>query len=255
MINLENTTFIIPIYYDSNDRKENLEIIINWIKKNFKTNIYIKEVGKNPIFEYLKNNIEYYEFEYQENNIIHRTKILNDLTKKVNTPYISNYDADILLPINQYVNAIQKLNDGFDFVYPYTYFYRMERKNFIDEFKEKLNEDIFINYKSIINSGESYGGVLFFNKKSFIEAGMENENYISYGPEDWERPIRFEKLGFKLHRMEGNLYHINHWMGINSNTNNPYFHENNNEFEKVKNMSKEELQEYIKTWKWINDNI
>ena len=96
---------------------------------------------------------------------------------------------------------------------------------------------------------------MFFNKKSFISAGMENENYISYGPEDWERPIRFQTLGFKIERLDGNLYHINHWNGKNSSEDNPYYHHNNQEFEKIKKMNKQELQEYIKMWKWCDVNI
>ena len=255
MINLKNITFIIPIYYDSEDRKQNLEIIIKWIKYNFETNIYIKEVGNKSYFSYLKNDIDLYEFEFQDNDIIHRTKILNDLTKKTNTPFVCNYDADILLPINQYIESLHRLNSGIDFVYPYTYFYRIPRQNFIELFLNNFNEKTFIEYNKNYNTGESYGGVLFFNKNSFIKAGMENENYISYGPEDWERPIRFNNLGFNIERLDGNLYHIDHWIGDNSSTNNPHFFNNHKEFEKVKQMNKEELQEYIKTWEWCNVNI
>jgi hypothetical protein len=254
-IDLKNVTFIIPVFYDSEDRKQNLEIIIKWLKHNFDTNIFLKETGIENHFSYLSNEVEHYEFEFKENGIFHKTKILNDLNRKVKTPYVSSYDIDILLPINQYINSIQKLNDGFDFVYPYIYFYRIPRKPFIDLFNENFNENFFINYDQNYNTGESYGGVYFYNKESFILAGTENENYISYGPEDWERPIRFEKLGFRIYRMQGNLYHINHWTGINSGDHNPYFKHNNEEFEKIKNMSKDQLQEYIKTWGWNNANI
>ena len=131
----------------------------------------------------------------------------------------------------------------------------MPRQNFIKQFLNNFNETTFINYNENYNTGSSYGGVLFFNKKSFIAAGMENEHYISYGPEDWERPIRYSTLDFKIERLDGNLYHIDHWIGDNSSTNNPHFFNNNVEFEKVKQMNKEQLIEYIKTWEWCNVNI
>lgn len=255
MINLKDITFIIPVFYDSDDRKENLEIIIKWIRKHFNTNIYIKEIGKNNHFKYLEKDLDYYDFCFQDHDIMHRTKMLNDLTKIVSTKYVSCYDTDVLLPVNKYAMCLEKLNNGIDFIFPYTYFYRIIRDNFINVFKETLDENILINFNQSYNHGSSYGGAYFYNKQSFINAGMENENYISYGGEDWERPIRFSNLGFKVERLDGILYHIDHFKGLNSERNHPFFQQNELEFEKVKKMSKEELQTYIKTWEWCNVNI
>jgi hypothetical protein len=96
----------------------------------------------------------------------------------------------------------------------------------------------------------SVGGCVMWNKEAFIRGGMENENFISFGPEDCERHDRFKMLGFEIIRIPGNLFHMDHYKGPNSSNKNPYFRANHIEIEKIRSMTKSELLEYVNTWPW-----
>jgi len=245
--NLKNITFVIPFFFDHQDRLDNINTIIDFLLKNFNTNIIVKETGFRQYFT--RTDVDYI-FE-SKNEIIHRTKILNEMVRRSSTPYFCNYDCDVILPIDSYLLALNKLESGTDIVYPYTKFLRIDR-NECRSFIHSKNLNDLIDKKDINpNSNLSYGGCIFFNKDSFIQGGLENENFVSWGAEDQERYLRFSTLGYKVERLEGNLYHINHHMGINSGGTNPYFELNEKEFEKIKEMSKEQLVSYIKTWGWI----
>ena len=54
------------------------------------------------------------------------------------------------------------------------------------------------------------------NRAKFIEAGSENENFISWGPEDYEHVKRMEVLGLPVHYANGPLFHLWHPRGNNS---------------------------------------
>ena len=73
---------------------------------------------------------------------------------------------------------------------------------------------------------------------------MENENFVSYGYEDNERPVRFEKLGYKVGRVDDLIYHMEHTRTMNSWFTNPHINNNKNLYETLKDMTSEELKEY-----------
>jgi hypothetical protein len=95
------------------------------------------------------------------------------------------------------------------------------------------------------------GGSVFWNRQKFIEVGMENENFLSWGPEDQERVERCMKLGYKWARVQGPLYHLEHARLQNSGDGHRFAKQNDEEFEKVKRFSPDELRSYIKGWSWI----
>ena len=73
---------------------------------------------------------------------------------------------------------------------------------------------------------------------------MENENFKAYAPEDKERYYRFNMLGYSVGRIENYVYHLEHARGENSWFNNPHMGGNQNEWEKINGMSKEQLMQY-----------
>ena len=94
-------------------------------------------------------------------------------------------------------------------------------------------------------------GAFFFSKERYGSIGWENENFVSWGHEDWERIVRVQKMGYKMERTEGVLYHLTHSRTSNSSDKNPFYQFNGQEFQKVNSMSKEDLNKYIGTWGWI----
>lgn len=256
-IDLSDVTFTIPVSCDHPDRLENLEICINYLTKYFNTNIIVMEQGGDK-FEYLASNkVKYVKF---ESKVFHRTKMLNEMAKLSHTNIIVNQDCDVIIPPMQILKAVKHIRSGIDVVSPFDgRFWGIDRKEYFKKFEKCLDTGILKNYRPkgnfLGNKFDCVGGCIFFDKASFFKGGMENENFISWGAEDVERFIRFKKLDFKLIRLTGVLYHIDHYVGINSGESNPYFQSNEVEVTKIKRMSKQELTNYINKWTWTTRSL
>jgi len=82
MIDFKDVTFIIPVRFDSEDRKRNFRITIAFLEKHFDTNIIVMESDKTSNEEFVKSISEKltYVFEKNDSHLFHRTKMLNDMT-------------------------------------------------------------------------------------------------------------------------------------------------------------------------------
>jgi hypothetical protein len=249
MIDFKDVTFIIPINFDSQDRKDNFKVTINYLLRNFDTNIIVMESDSNSNEEFVKSvseKISYY-FDKNDSGVFHRTKLLNRMTRLSTTNIVVNYDIDVIFKPEQYVESRYKILNESDFCFPYDgnfYDIRKEFFNLVDT--DNLNL-INLSQCTLFNAN-SVGGALFFNKEKYSEIGLENENFISWGHEDWERVVRIQKMGYRLSRVSGVLYHLTHYRSENSSGQNPYYNKNEQEFHKVNSMNPEQLKEYIKTW-------
>ena len=106
---LKDCTFIIPIRIESTDRLRNVITILCYLNSNFDTNIIVKEVDKESIFDKsgLSQVKEYcgdissinYIFEQSDDPIFLREKILNEMLVLTNTKVIVNYDCDVVFPL------------------------------------------------------------------------------------------------------------------------------------------------------------
>lgn len=248
-ISLKDVTFTIPVRIDSADRLYNINYTVEYLLRNFDTNIIVYENGPTPRYEN-RNQVKHI-FE-QNNDFFHRTRYLNTMARLATTPFIANYDCDVIFPLKQIQKAHLLLQNGeVDCVYPYDgYFVNIPQEITLTKAKnynvDSLNPDEYQNFGK-----SSMGGAVFWNKKVFIEGGMENEYFLSWGCEDWERFKRFTKLGYRIGRVKGPLYHINHARSQDSSEKNPHYHTNVHEFQKVDTMSTEQLKDYIKTWPWL----
>ena len=241
-INLNDATFTIPIRIDSEERLENLNFIVNYLNKYFTTNIMVQEHDAEQKVHGMDAE---YSFVQDGSILFYRTKILNDMCRRVKTPIIVNYDCDVVFPPDRYLDCAETLRTNqADGVYPYDgRFLDVDRK-YMPEF---MNGN-FNNIEGHILNPNSAGGCVFWDRAAYIEGGMENERFISWGPEDVERYERFIKLGYRIARLPGFLFHFHHRrIPINDNKN-PLKAHNDAEFKKVTGMSKEELQEYVRGW-------
>lgn len=260
-INLRDTTFIIPVSIESSDRLRNLHCSITYLTHHFDTNIIIAEQAKAPmIFMALEKletekNIEtlFYQVpSYQKSFTFHRTFLLNEMLSKVKTKVTVNYDVDVILPIESYVKAQEMCLNGFDLVYPYQdsldgqVMAEMDYKCFID-FLDNPSVDLL---KGSPWSAK-YGFCQFFNTESYKSGYMENENFVSYGPEDVERYERWIKLGYNVGRVDDKVYHIEHSRTENSSGANPMFRHNNELYEQLKNFTKEQTIEYYENQNYV----
>jgi hypothetical protein len=249
-VDLSDVTFTIPVFKDSEDRKQNLDLTVCLLQKNFITNIIIGEQGtdelKQPNCEYVKFDLPYF----------HRTKMLNDMARMSKTPFIANWDCDVFTPPMQILEAVHKLRQGQEMVFPYEWdFFRVSRKQRKNIFPYY---DIGVFFSEECRAGgmkdspqrPSLGGAVLWRKQKFFEIGGENEYFISFGPEDVERWDRARILGVNIERVKGKLFHIQHWCGPDSSVVNPYFKKNRELHHQIAKMTAEELRKEISTWPW-----
>ena len=222
MIDLKSCTFIIPVRIESEDRMRNVITVLCYLLENFDTKVILKEVDTESVFEkevlpqikdYLGdaiNNLTHV-FEKSDDPVFYRMKIINEMLHMADTPVIANYDGDVLFKPETYIKAVEMIDDGYDMVYPYG-FGEYQKQVFIDDdgVSEFLSNDFdfdILDKKSKMYDAQ-YGHVQFLNRKSYIDAGMENENFRGSSPEDKERYYRFEKLGYKVGRIDDQVYHL-----------------------------------------------
>jgi hypothetical protein len=252
-IDLSDVTFTIPVAYDHPDRKQNLELCVCMLQTYFETTIIIGEQGADK-FNYMKQYCVYMFFGYMR--YFHRTRMLNDMARYAKTEFVANWDADVIVPPLQLWKAVDLLRMGADMVYPYNgQFARMQRKPFFQYIEKQMDVGAvagltFPGMKP--DDAVSVGGAVMFNRESFFNGGAENENFVSFGPEDAERFHRFKALGYNVNRTAGPLYHINHYVGPNSANKHPHVNSNRAEWEKILSMSIKELRAYVKDWKWAH---
>lgn len=250
-IDLKDVTFTIPVSYDHPDRLRNLELTLSMLQKYFDTNFIVMEQGGGK-FEWTAETCDYYQFTRPQ---FHRTRMLNHMAKLAKTPFVVNFDADVILPPSQILEAVTLLRNGVDVAYPYSgRFTRMNRMRWYSRLKNCMDIGIVAGENFPIvrrHDASSTGGAIFFNRESFLQGGGENENLISFGPDDAERFERFTKLGFDVRKVPGAIYHCDHFCGPNSSNRHIYTDANKAEFAKIVAMSKDELSEYIKRWEWV----
>lgn len=258
MIELIDVTFIIPLRIESEDRKNNAIITLNYLCKYLETNILILESDKESkmqeIFKYIDKGKSNVRLLFNQNNdeIFHRTKFLNMMLSMVKTSVTVNYDIDILLPPEIYEIAYKKVKSGTDLVYPYFFGdsqYRVKPSG-IDKLLKDFDLSVLDSEDSFLWRSE-YGHCQFFNTKSYINGGMENENFVSYAPEDQERGYRFKKFGYKLFWNKNFVYHLEHSRGINSCGHNPMCDIGWQLFGDIKKLSDHELKNYYQNQEYL----
>jgi hypothetical protein len=242
-------TFIIQYIYDHPDRYENLQHTLKYLKETCPlSNIIVYELGKEKTLTERDKEGTLYKFkEITETDFWHRTKDFNDIIKSVRNPYICLYDCDVFFDVKDIYDAVKLLKNGCDVVYPYNGKFTNIDRNYL---KDGEIKDVGTWHF------EMFGGAVFLNRERFIEAGMENENLITYGIDDMERVDRMKILGYKVGRTEGVCYHISHYRGkysVASEHEDANYRKNEAEWNKIKAMSKEQLQEYVGSWSWCKD--
>jgi len=259
-IQLIDVSFQIPVYYDHPDREENLKILLRFFHRYFEdAEVYVTEMyDHEPKLTYLQDKGHFYchRYDLMYSPVMHRTKALNNMARNTKRRYIFNWDVDVFIAPLQILQAVEMLRSGADMVYPYKWaFARMPRNIWLDKIRD-YDGDVGLVGDTRFNGMNtsdvvSLGGAVGFDKESFIDGGMENENFISYGAEDVERMYRFEKLGYRIERVLGNnMYHLNHWVGPNSLNTHKHFKANDAELKRIKAFTKEELRQEINTWPW-----
>ena len=273
MVDLSNATFIIPLRIESADRMRNIITLLCFLLGNFDTNVIVKEVDSEPVFEesvlpqikeFIGNDINLVHiFEKSDDPVFYRMHILNEMLAMSKTDVVINYDCDVLMPVETYVNAYESiLNGACDVVYPYGNGNFQKQVHVTDEIvSDFLNNDFDLSIldKSSQVSTSDFGWVQFFNRSVYIEGGMENENFRGSSPEDKERFFRFTTLGYKVRRIDNWIYHLEHSRGANSwpesIRGNPYMMQNFEIWNHLQTLNKQKLKEYYSNQDYLKKYV
>ena len=266
-IDLKDTTFIIPVKIESEDRLRNVVTICCFLLENFDTKVILKEVDRTSVFKEralpqisdflegsIDNLIHIHDVPDLDDPVFYRMRYLNQMLSMVDTKVVANYDCDVILPLETYSTAQEMCMDEYDLVYPYGQGMWQKQVFATDEtvsnFLSNNSDFTFLNMDSNMHDAQ-WGHVQFFKRSSYIEAGMENENFRSWGPEDKERYYRFERLGYNIGRVNDHVYHLEHSRGQDSDYANPYHRDNVNLLNYLNRLTKQELRSYYNSQKYL----
>ncbi len=222
-IPLKDISFLIPLRIDSIERLENMFMSINYLERNFDTNIFVLQASaydNGMVTRFMGKQI-HYRFVEDFDTVFYRTKYLNQMTMAVDTPYVAIWDTDVVIHKDQIIESVQKLREGYKIAYPYDGHFYDTTQIIREVFRKTGKIQALIRNKAkmgLIYGNKMKGGAMFVNRESYINAGMENENFYGWGPEDFERYDRWEIMGYKIYRCDGCLFHLTH-----SRTNNSTF--------------------------------
>lgn len=245
-------TFVIPVRIDSSERKNNLDVVLEQLSKREQSKIIVLEADNESKYKVPENytNVTYH-FVKDDTPIFYRTKYLNVLLREAETSIVGIWDTDVIVPNEQINESIADIRNGRAVMsYPYDghfNFCSLEDSFVFREYRmiEFLKDKIYHN--CVLHS---VGGAFLVHKDYYLEAGGENEHFYGWGMEDMERVKRIEILGFPVSRASGALYHLFHYRYENSRFYNQRLEEESRkEFLKVCSMDKDQLIQYIRTWK------
>ncbi|WP_320167759.1 galactosyltransferase-related protein [Mangrovibacterium marinum] len=217
-----DTTFLLPVRIDNIERLENIIGVTNYLTKILNPSIAVLECSSynNGLLKKLLSKNISYTFLLDDDPIFYRTKYINQMVRATTTPNIAIWDADVIAPKCQIASALKLLRQKeADFVFPYERYFldtsTILRKLFL------MAEEIEVLVHNAQKMREMYmpnpvGGAFFVRKEAYVKAGLENENFYGWGPEDHERYHRLDNAGCKIMRIQGALFHLSHGRGVNS---------------------------------------
>ena len=259
-LDLQNTTFIISLRIDHLDRYHNAKSVLRFMNKHLNTNVYIYEVSDDgeSRLDFLSdlNNLNIKIINQKYDGVFHRMHYLNVLLNQVNTPVVCNYDIDVVLLPETYLNAQTKiLNKEWDMLFPYEFgnaqnqIHRTYRR---DLFEDHFNLQNIPSEHITTNHGSEFGHCVFINAEVYKKGGGENENFVSWGPEDKERAFRFRALGYKVGWMpKTNVWHFEHARGADSSNDNPYLQNNWSLYDQITKLTPAEMLQYYQSQQYI----
>lgn len=257
---LLNVSFVIPVRIDSYERSRNLDLLLDFILHHFKSKIYIMEADSSQhyILKEKHPQVEYH-FIKDENPVFQHTLYLNYLYQLVTTSIIAGWDTDAIVPATQITEVVNQIESG-KAVMGLPYNGIMYATDPIHLQMYTQSGDIGVLQKNIpymfpMYGSLSMGGAFIVNRNEYLQSGGDNENFLGWGPEDFERIKRMEILypEFPIYRASGSLFHLWHPRLLNSGYANIQYEQNGKqEFIKICSMTTEELRTYISTWPWLD---
>jgi len=263
-------SFIIPIRIESKDRLMNAITTISYLLNVVpEAQVYVKEVDSQSIFseralpeikKVANTDKLVHLFQVSEpESLFHRTKYINDLFMETTSKVVWHYDIDVLFPLSTYKATYDAIVDGgYDFMYPFGCGVYQNAVKYTDELCNKFimsgyNLELLEEHSFRLASTVGFSQV--FNRESYISFGMMNENFMSWGCEDCELYYRMMELGYKVGRINNDVYHLEHSRTFNSHYHNPQFQSNNRLWEWFRYQGRESILAYYGNQDYLKERL
>lgn len=220
--NLNDTTFLINVRVDSEDRLSNLKLILAHIHKYFETNILLIEADKkqNVPSQWLDDYDVTYEFIIDTDKTLHTTLYRNLLVNRCKTPFFFVCDIDVIPAPQAIWESVEymRVEERNILVYPYDGRFFDVSREIRDSYAQVGDYSVLVELHDQHSLWFSYsvGGIFGSKKASFPNEEVDNENIYGWGPDDKERYYRAKKNGFQIFHAPYPLYHLYHQRNENS---------------------------------------
>lgn len=260
MLNLKDTlTIIIPTAIDTADRKRNLKLNLNWLRKHIDCEIIVvecddyqkaskvcSEYGATHIFEQLK-----------EGESLNQNRCLNIGACKSKTPVIAKVDTDCFVMVGQYERATHFIARGrADLIYPYDGRFHNIMTCEIEKFvgKEFGIDMSKVDYRNVQSWGEggSVGGIQFYNRESFWKYGGACEVFTGWGYEDHWVVESYRLMGARVLRVQDPIFHLEH-QRLNNEFYTSKHKQNQQTLETLRTMTKDQYQLLLDSVDWSKE--
>lgn len=261
---LEDLTFITSLQIESKDRLRNAITVFSYLSNNFpKSQILIKEIDEESKFlKYalpeIKNrckNIDNISHTFvQHEGLFNKSKTINDLALEAKTNIVFNYDVDVMLPISTYLESYRMLKDNeCDVVYPYGCgVYQWNVLNFDADSFFKNNCDLNSLIPMSQRGSSVQGWCQMFKKQVFFDVFGLNENFIFVGYEDTEFLHRLNLFGYRVGRVNDDIFHLDHMRIHNKNySDREFFEKNIMLWEWMRRQDKTTVENYYNSQEYI----
>jgi hypothetical protein len=248
-INLKDVTFIFSVRLNCSQNRKNFFSNIRYLSNTFDTNILIYESdsSQNINEKMLPDSCIMY-FEKNDSEILHYTRLNNLLIKKCTTRIVALLDPNILIPVSKILEAVKLVRENTtDFVLPFDNIYQIDYlftgifEKLLDPFVLECNENKFDKI-----SGRMDVTCLFLNIDKYKSAGLENESFEAPKPTNFERVKRIKNFGSNIERVRGSIFCQKHEVEKELSYVQKFAYINNmNEYFRISNMRKNELEDYI----------
>ena len=199
MENLSEITILIPLRIDCLERKENLDACLSGFACYPNIRIIILEADTESKYRpLLKDENLTFLFIEDKDPIFYRTRYLNMMLRKVQTPFAGVWDSDVIVPVNQISEAITLCKEGATLCYPYDGRFYSVNPQISRAYRQTQDFDVLSrnnHLHQIAHGNYSVGGAFVVDVANYFSAGGENENFYGWGPEDTERRERVYTLG------------------------------------------------------------
>lgn len=252
-LDLSDVTVLVPFRADSEDRKRNLRWIVAFLLKHTDATVLIGEDKAGPsdvpdaLGPELAARCRHLHLTGNDTPFTHKAHLINRMVEAAETPIVALHDTDIVVDPVQYALARDAVRGGAAMAFPYNglFFWIMGRE--VHRFGHTLSAAPLnaVCPRFPLMHRDSPGGGAFFERAALLAAGGYNERFVSWGYEDDEIVERLRRLGLRVERVAGPLYHLEHARPENSTDRNPFIDANKAELERIQAMDAAALRAEI----------